>query len=283
MTELLRNANLGWVDYKSSGKMAALLLAILFFLWFTGKGKEQRSFLLYSTVTCICCILPVTAVVLMVYQTRFYDYQWIWSLVPMTAVMAYGLTLFLAGQWEKWEAGGWRKALPVTLVSLLAILLCGNLGGNVEERQQRNGEKEKAYAVAQMLSETWPGEDICLLAPQKILEYIREADGSIRLAYGRNVWDSSLNAYAYDMYEERVYDLAQWMDWVEQSTWVWMPETDREEMFATLKDRVQDAVEMGINCILLPMEVPAEMIEQMEAVLGIEAQALGNYFVFPLF
>lgn len=283
MTELLKNAGMGWATYKGSGKMAALLLIALLFLWFYGKEQKQRIFLVYSTVMTVCCILPVTAVLLMLYQTKFYDYEWIWSVVPVTAMTAYGFAIFLAGQWKERENGGWKKALPVTLLSLLAILLSGNLGGDVEERERSKAEKSEAYAVAQMLSENWPEADICLLAPQKILEYIREANGNIRLAYGRNLWDSSLNAYAYDTYDEEAYELAQWMRWVEQSTWVWMPEADREEMFATLEERAKDAVAMGINCILFPAKVPSEMIEGMEAALGTKAQAMEDYYVFTLF
>ena len=34
MTELLQNASLRWVGYKGSGKIVALLLAVLLFWWF---------------------------------------------------------------------------------------------------------------------------------------------------------------------------------------------------------------------------------------------------------
>lgn len=284
MTELIRNAGTGWTVYKSSGKAAALLLAVLVFLWFTGKGREQMALLLYTTVAAICSILPVTAVLLMLYQTKFYDYEWIWSLVPLTAVTAYGLTLFLERQWKEAGSGGWRRALPVTLLLLLAVLLSGKLGGGTEERTQQNAWKEESAAVVELLHRTWPGEDICLLAPRKILEYAREADGRLRLPYGRNIWDPALNAYAYDTYGEREADLCQWMDWVEQSAWVWMPEDDREQMLQTLEERAKDAVELGVNCVLFPAGAPAEMRLRMEAALGTKAQPLGDdYIAFVLF
>ena len=283
MTELLRNASLGWADYKGSGKLAILLLAALMYLWFAGKWRKQKALVLYTTVAAVCCILPATAALLMLYQTKFYDYQWIWGIVPLTAVTAYGATLFLDQQWRDADGGGWRKALPVTLLLLLAVLLCGNLGGNGEERAQKNAEKAEGEAVVQMIGEAWPGEDICLLAPRKILEYAREVDGRLRLVYGRNIWDPSLNAYAYDTYGERETDLCQWMEWVEQAAGVWMPEDDREEMLATLEERARDAVDMGVNCILFPAGVPVEMKERMEAALGTKAQAFGDYIAFVLF
>ena len=197
MTELFRNAYLGWANYKGSGKMAALLLVVLLWWWFAGKEKTQRALMLYTSAAAVCCILPVTAVLPMLYQTKFYDYEWIWSMVPVTAVTAYGLTLFLAGHWKQ-AGGNWRKGLPVTLLLLLTALLCGSLGGDAQARAERNTQREEALEVVAMLSDRWPEEEICLLAPQRILEYAREADGSIKLAYGRNLWDKSLNAYAYD-------------------------------------------------------------------------------------
>lgn len=282
MTELLQNASLRWVGYKGSGKIVALLLAVLLFWWFAEKEKKQRALLLYTTVAAACCIVPVTAAFLMLYQTKFYDYEWIWSMVPVTAVTAYGLTLFLAGHWKEAQ-GNWRRGLPVTLLLLMAMLFCGDLGGDMEARAETNAEKDEAYAVVGMLSERWSREDICLLAPQRILEYAREADGRLRLAYGRNMWDPWLNAYAYDTYDGKAEDLCQWMAWAEQASWIWMPEADKEEMLDTLEKQVETAVEMGVNCLLLPAGIPSDMSERIEKAMGAEVQTLGDYVAFTLF
>ena len=282
MTELLQNASLRWVGYKGSGKIVALLLAVLLFWWFAEKEKKQRALLLYTTVAAACCIVPVTAALLMLYQTKFYDYEWIWSMVPVTAVTAYGLTLFLAGHWKEAQ-GNWRRGLPVTLLLLMAMLFCGDLGGDMEARAETNAEKDEAYAVVGMLSERWSQEDICLLAPQRILEYAREADGRLRLAYGRNMWDPWLNAYAYDTYDGKAEDLCQWMAWAEQASWIWMPEADKEEMLDTLEKQVETAVEMGVNCLLLPAGIPSDMSERIEKAMGAEVQTLGDYVAFTLF
>ncbi len=282
MTELLQNASLRWVGYKGSGKIVALLLAVLLFWWFAEKEKKQRALLLYTTAATVCCIVPVTAAFLMLYQTKFYDYEWIWSMVPVTAVTAYGLTLFLAGHWKEAQ-GNWRRGLPVTLLLLMAMLFCGDLGGDMEARAETNAEKDEAYEVVGMLSERWSREDICLLAPQRILEYAREADGRLRLAYGRNMWDPWLNAYAYDTYDGKAEDLCQWMAWAEQASWIWMPEADKEEMLDTLEKQVETAVEMGVNCLLLPAGIPSDMSERIEKAMGAEVQTLGDYVAFTLF
>ena len=62
--------------------MAALLLAALAYLWFTGRGKGQKALLLYASLAAACCVLPVTAALLMAYQTKFYDYEWIGIQTP---------------------------------------------------------------------------------------------------------------------------------------------------------------------------------------------------------
>ncbi len=283
MTDLFRNAGLGWADYKADGKLAALLIAALLYLWLTGKAKEQKTLILYATVAAVCCILPVTAVPLMLYQTKFYDYEWIWSLVPLTAVTAYGLVIFLEGQWKRRDGRGFRGALPVTALVFLAISLCGNLGGDPQERAEKNAERKEAIAVTQMLLESYPEEEICLLAPAGILEYARETDPRIRLVYGRNMWDMSLNAYAYDTYDEKTTELYQWVELVEQSADGWMPDEDKEEILHALKERIRDALERKVNCILLPAAVPSEIAERMEAVLGTKARTMGDYLVFALF
>ena len=44
MRELLRNAWLGWQNYTDDGKLAALLLAALLFLWLRNKKVSQKGF-----------------------------------------------------------------------------------------------------------------------------------------------------------------------------------------------------------------------------------------------
>ena len=46
MTELMKNAWLGWLDFTTGGKLAALFLAALVYLWLTGKWKEHRTLFL---------------------------------------------------------------------------------------------------------------------------------------------------------------------------------------------------------------------------------------------
>ena len=205
MAELLYNAWSGWSGYTDRGKMPALLLAVLLFLWFGRRQREQKALLVYTSFMTVCCIFPVTAALLMLYQTKFYNYEWIWSFVPMTAVIAWGITLF----WTEYRAGNvgrWKRLVPMILLLLTVVGFCGSMG-----RQVREEQRNTAHAVLDQIMDKYPEAELCLWAPREIMEYAREKDASIRLPYGRNIWDGFLNAYSYDVYTEDVLLLEQWM------------------------------------------------------------------------
>lgn len=289
MTEFIRNAWHGWIEYTDHGKLAALLLAALLFLWLGARAIQgrQRELLVYTTVMTVCCICPVTAAALMWYQTRFYDYQWVWSLVPGTIVTAWGLTVFLAGQWKEFRLSAWKSGLPVSLLLLVVLLLCGSMGRKVAEGSMEEGERQKAAEVLAQVSGQFPEGEICLWAPRKVMEYAREVDPSIRLFYGRNLWDESLNAYAYDVYPQEMEDIYVWM---ERAVWgvVEMEDSPQEEKSGekTVEDSPVTGEECtlaarsaGVNCILLPKGATEEVAEKLSEVFGGNIVKLDEYYL----
>lgn len=278
MTTLIGNAWLGWNNYMWAGKLTALFLAALLFLLSgigrKGKRTENMSLLFYAAVMAACCIIPVTAAVLMLYQTRFYDYEWVWCLVPATAVTAYGAAVF----WE--ECGnrfpGRERKSTVGAVSLLlaVLLLCGGMGSGTWDHRQQAWERERAEAVLNELKERTAGRELCLWAPREIVEYVRELDGGIRLIYGRNMWDGSLNAYAYDTYDDAVYALYRFMEREAE-----MAQTDEP---VTAAECAEILLRKGVNCILLPQTMEAEERMQLESALRTEAERLGDYYLLSL-
>lgn len=288
MAELLQNAGLGWTSYKECGKLAALLLAALLYLWFV--RKEKTPLLLYTSVMTVLCILPVTAVLLMLYQTKFYDYQWIWSAVPLTAVTAYGAVLFLADYGIGSHRAGGRKAVPVIALLLAAALLSGGLGRQVWDRRAGKEEKAQARLVLESLRELCPGE-ICLWAPREIQEYARELDASIKLPYGRNMWDLALNAYAYDVYGEGTIAMCRWMTWTEETGEADRPAQPAREQESgkqagepavTLEESAGNALAVGVNLVLLPENALPGTVERMERALGTKAQSVEGYYLFHI-
>lgn len=285
MAELFRKAwQLGWLRFTNSGKLAVVVLASLLFLWLSGKWKRQKVLFSYSALMSLFCIVPVTAMVLMLYQTRFYDYEWIWSLVPMTIVSAWGITELLEETWGGFSLSAgrkrsrWKKGLPVTLLLLAILALCGGLGKNVIDRNAELARRQQASEVVAKVLEGQSG-DICLWAPREILEYARAQLGSLRLLYGRNMWDQSLNAYAYDTYSREIQELYLWMENLDPTGMALVEDTEQGELLLDGETCMTAAAQAGVNCILLPESLDAATVETLAKALGGRVDRLDAYYL----
>lgn len=276
MTELIHNAWLGWGRFIQDGKIIALFLAALLFLLMRSQKAARSSFALYAAVMAAGCMAPVTAAVLMLYQTRFYDYEWIWSLVPLTALTAYGLAEFLAEYWKDFKGSLWKKGLPVTLLLLGALCLCGGLGKTVWNRREEARERQYVQTVLKELRNRCGDGQICLWAPENVMEYARELDGGICLVYGRNMWDLALNAYAYDIYEPAVTELYHWMG---QSGEEFPSGEGYEEGRAVVRRCAETVRSMGVNCILMPGNAAQDKLAELEAALEVQAVRMEGYYL----
>lgn len=269
MSEWIRNAGEGWQRWNSQGKLMALFFAVLLLLWFGNRKYRQGSvkkLLIYASILAVLAVIPITAAILMAYQTKFYDYEWVWSLVPITAITAYGgVVLFTVLTEEKTVklSGGFKNGIIRTVLAglLLAVILflSGNMGNSAWDMDTAEKEKLQAQKAVELLGEEGAenllAESICLWAPREILEYARMLDGNITLLYGRNMWDKALGAYSYDTYdisEELLYL------WMEQAAGREVPEGYvSQEAVESLAETdavacVTLAIQKGANRILLP-------------------------------
>lgn len=242
----LKSAWNGWGEFITAGKLAGVFLAALLFLLFQRKKVKQQTFLLYTTIAAVLCIFPVTAAILMLYQTRFFDYQWIWTMVPMTGFCAFAAVLFLEDHLKEYTSDKRVKA-AVVLMLLGILAISSGLGKKaVDPKALTTGEVKTILAS---VKENCADETVKLWAPEEVLAKTRALDGSIELLYGRNMWDNHLNAYAYDVYSE---DLQEAHFWIEHTTWY--ERIPDDECLETVVNR-------GVNCILLPMEVREDSLE----------------------
>lgn len=294
MTELFRNAwSLGWVNYTTAGKIAALLLVGILLFWFAGKRLKKSYAVLgvYTTVMTVLCICPLTAGVLMQYQTKFYDYPWIWGYVPVTVFIALVLTVVWCGvlqRYEKQKNKTW-KCVGFTLVLFAVVCLCGH----VENVVWNHAEEEAKYEEAVQVLEAFPheeGTEIVLWAPQKIMEYARMIDGSIKLPYGRNMWERALNAYTYDVYGEKEIILYEWMKNAEKTgkgkAQIEVPVAGEENATKTkampAKRCLKTARELGVTHVLLPGNMKNTVMAGLEKYLGESAQEVEGYYLLRL-
>lgn len=277
MTELLGNAWMGWQQFTTTGKSVALLIASLLFLWLSGRWKANRSLFVYTALMTLCCIVPVTAAVLMLYQTRFYNYEWIWSLVPMTAVTAWAGTEFLGERWQGFKLTGWRKGLPVTALLLAVIVLCGGMGRTVYDGKSEKDGRVQAREVLQTV--TRQQGPVCLWAPREILEYTREIDPSIQVLYGRNMWDAALGAYTYDAYSQEMQDLYLWMENVDETGDAVVTDAGGDRTALQGESCVCAAAEAGAECVLLPGHIEPETADKLAAAFGGSISRVDGYYL----
>lgn len=278
MTELVTNAWLGWLKFTGSGKLPALLFAALLFLWLSGRWKRQKTLFAYTVLTVPICVIPVTAVCLMIYQTRFYDYEWIWSLVPMTIVIAWGATEFLSEQWKDFSLRQWKCGLPVTVLLLVILSLSSGPVQNGFDRKQESADRQRAVEILSLMTES-QGEDICLWAPQELLEYAREQSGSIRLLYGRNMWEEALNAYTYDLYPCEIQELYLWMENTDPAGVALIEGEEQDEAMLQGEDCIAAAAASGVDCIILPERLEAETALLLAEVWKGEVLELDGYYL----
>lgn len=286
MVELLRNAWMGWLHVTGEGKVMALFLASLLYLWVGNRQEKQKPLLRYSTLLAICCILPVTAVVLMLYQTRFYDYEWIWSAVPVTIVTAYAGTGIQMECWQGSAGEAWKKGLPVTAGLLAAALLCGSLSGLGVERESVWEQKAETERLLDIVGTD--GGGICLWAPREIMEHARWLDSNILLPYGRNMWEEALNAYSYDTYSEEIRALYQWMCIAEENCTEddvdaadLLTDKMEEEKLST-RECLDTAAQAGVNLLVLPENTNHMLLKEVISYTGVQPEQCPGYYFFRL-
>ena len=282
--ELLRNVWLGWQQFTASGKLVVFLPAALLFLWLGGKWKEKRSYRAlfgYTSVMALCCTLPITAAALMIYQNRFYDYQWVWSLVPLTAVAAWAGTELLDQCSKGFQMKQWRKWLPVSLLLLATLALCSGLGKGGFDRPGEEQRRLQAQQVLAQAAEQVAGrqDGTLLWAPRDILEYAREFDGSLELIYGRNMWDAALGAYSYDAYSLEIQNLYLWIENVDETGLAVVNDPVRGDVILQGKDCVISARNLGVDYILLPSRIEFKDAEALAQLMGGNVVLRGDYYL----
>lgn len=295
MQEILTNAWLGWQRYTDNGKYAALLILVLLFFWFRREEEKQKVLLVYTTLITLFCLFPVSAAFLMLYQTKFYDYEWIWSYVPVTLMIAYGVAVFLVEYWENC-----KKIIGKcvgTAAVLVLVFLCGSMGQDNYGIESEKQERSEAYEVLGRLIEEG-GNDICLWAPREIMENARAYDGNVRLVYGRNMWDAALGGYSYETYEKKQELLYLWMgnvagtgmtEYVPDDDNIKLEDCESLGLSGVETETVINAVwclevaeSLGVNRILLPDNILPEELEKLATAWESEPVQLGEYYLFVL-
>ncbi len=328
MMTLLQSALTGWTDYIQHGKFAAFLLLAIVYLGFklygaagakpgtnaegtirwmriADDGKDRKIWYLYGVLITLGCICPVTAGILLKYQTAFYSYVWIWAAVPQTALIAWAAADFLE---QLLKERTLRNGMAV-LILLGIVFLGGNpasewvgtqttripalADGGVTSQTQ----EVTAWETLEQLSEYSEAErgtrEYTLWAPKEIMAAARAYSAQIRPVYGRSIWEASLGSYSYDTNEVWQEDLYLWMSHLETTGETEYLRTElnaeadsagtesagRTIDFTTCLDSAKEA---GIDYILLPGELSEETSQELQQLSGRELQPLDGYFLLSI-
>ncbi len=305
---LLKTALNGWTDYTQHGKFVALLLVAILYLGYTihrrnalysgadSKDRNQTTMTLwlYTGLTALACICPLTALFLMKYQTAFYSYVWIWTVVPQTALIAWAAAEFLCGLWKKRTLTN----LMATVILLGIVFLSGNPVSEWTKEQtaqipvmdmtiQQNPEMSP-WEILSDLTEyrlTESGDaSFTLWAPKEIMAAVRAYSAEIYPVYGRSIWDASLGSYSYDTYATGQEDLYLWMSHLEatgETEYVRMDESTGARTI-DFADCLKYAAEKNVDIVLLPGNLPEETLSELQNTAGSKLQPLNGYYLLTM-
>ena len=291
MMTLLKSAMNGWIDYTQHGKYAALLIPAMIYLGYrmwkrkpAETGRGQSVLYLYAVLITTACICPVTAAILMKYQTAFYSYVWIWAAVPQTVLIAWACTEFLYSLWREKSV---RNAVA-TLILAGIVILSGNPVSEWTCTQLT--QEEAPREMLEILSVYHLGESgetqMRLWAPKEIMAAARAYSADIHPVYGRSIWDAALGSYSYDTYEPWQEDLYLWMNHLEETGEPEYLRTDESTGERTIDFRtcLDSATAAGVDYILLPENMPEDTVEKLQETLGTdtELKAMAGYYLIEI-
>lgn len=280
MTDLLRAALLGWREYTAQGKLLALFLAVILFVGLQYGRVKRKTFVLYTIIAALACIIPVTAATLMLYQTLVFPYEEIWSMVPVTAMLGFGTVMFVKDTLPD-LVHRQKTKMVMTILGLLAVLLlCGGLGAIPFDSEKYCLQRDTAEKLIWEAKKSLAEEEILLWAPREVMENIRAYDGSVSLIYGRDLWEPALRPYTDDSYAPEL-----------ESMYVCMEKLAAESFYYNEKDMINGeewkaalstAIDRGVNCIVLPGNIQSELLRLTESAVHKKAVQADNYYLLTL-
>ena len=260
MAELFKRVQEGYTQYITYGKYLVLVFAALIYLW-NQKKEKTKPLLLYGICSLFLVIFAPTAMALVKYQTYYYDYPWLFGLVPVTALIAWGAVCFLIEcRKTATESKSGKRIGILSIVLLLGVLfLSGNMTGSVNGKKRTANEAEQALQSTEEIlrfvhEKSANADNICIWGPKEALEYMRAVDPSVTLLYGRTMWEPSLGGYTYDTYSEEQNALYQWMEDLVQDA----------ENAGTADAYFKTAFSWGVTCIVLPENTADVLTLQLE-------------------
>lgn len=297
LREFLGRTLSGFEAYIAEYKYIALAICCMIYAfanWERFRKTKQGIFLIFSCGMGLMILFPLTGMVLQVYQTRFYDYPWIWSCVPLTAMVAWGIVTILIDQTaEHTEADSkktWSLKNGILFLAMIAVLyMCGNRGLLQKADEAILEDEQAAAEILTYLEEKNLIDDHVIWAKAGVMQYMRSHNGQVILYYGRDMWEAKSGAYDYEEYSEEEIACYDWMEIMSSDHNMYLIEVEQEtedllEALAT-DQMIKNAHEQGVNMIILPTEMTIRVDGHMQAVakagnVEVFSEEIGNYTIW---
>ena len=276
-------------EYKYIAPVICIMIYTLVH-WKQYKQRKLKQFLLYSGVIIVLLMIPVSGMAFLIYQTRFYDYEWIWSCVPLTAILAWGIVTVIFEQIPSVGGTTGKSTKVVGFLAAAAILfMCGNRG----VMQQVDTETLQSRQDGREILEYLEKEDILqghiVWGPAKIMQYMRSHNGRVILFYGRDMWDAKAGAYDYDAYTEEEIACYEWMEIVSSPHNLYLLEVEQapddvHEALAT-ENHIRQAVLGDVDVVILPSQINGWMERKIQLVadenaFSVSSKEVGKYTIW---
>lgn len=207
------------------GQFLMLFMVALLLLYLLDEKRcvvfKQYAFLMLLVLLC-----PVTAKLLVIYQTPFYSTDNLWELLPVTPLLAYALVVAtvkivgaLTSQRGRWQQAITRKKESVleTFVIMglsLVLFLCGTLEFGKAMTEEATGNATIPANVCEVLKAMELPEEgnVKIVAVDEVARWARIYSGRILLPYGRNLYEPEMTAFTYEVYTEEAHLLHDWVN-----------------------------------------------------------------------
>lgn len=254
------------------------------------KDNSVGTMFLYAAVTTLLISVPFTAAALRIFQTVFFQYEYLWALVPIIPVIAAALANLLVNS-ANIKAAPFKKILFIICAVALAgiIFVLGNkpAGSDKTDPIAKNKDYQKSIPVMEYLeaeSLNHVNQELCILAPEGLTEYVHIYGSHVVTLFGKDLWDGYLTPYNYTLYSDDIMTLHNWSNlWDVYGTpyaidfytpvyaFEYPPETGLDPHVIGSPGYVQLARDMGIDAIVFAARANKDMtiIEHFETVNGL--------------
>lgn len=282
----LEKATDGIGRYGAAQKLLVPFFAVLLFAWLVEKKEitnKQNRFMVYSLFMTAVLLIPFTAMAVLIYQTAFYDYEWSWSMVPVTAVIAFGIVLFL-----EQEMSQKRKGM---LVVVIVCILClgGNQGSTQKVSEQEILVRGEMEEILEGVYDVADSKRSVLWGPAGVMQEVRRRDGNIMLVYGRDMWDEKAGAYDYEAYSRELTEAYVWMEAAMEHYNIAVDSDNSQETLKFLEEEydwseesgkhVGEVMKAGVNTIVLPRLIGSHIEESMKEAVTAQNKEMKSVFV----